>query len=135
STCPRGCPTRLVASHDARGTRTMAMTPEQQRALALANARLRMQQQGGGVPYAQPQQQEQRPGFLDFLNQGIASGLGAPVDLITGGLNAGISGLNMMGADISPIQDPFGGSASINAGLRSLGINAAPPETRPEGIM
>lgn len=111
----------------------MAMTPEQQRVLALANARLRIQQQGGGVPYRQPGQDE-RPSGLDFLNQGIASGLGAPVDLITGALNAGITGLNMVGTDISPIREPFGGSASINAGLNALGVTAAPPDVRPEGL-
>lgn len=114
----------------------MEMTIEQKRVLALANARLRIQQQGGANgPRRQPGA-EPRPSGIDFLNQGIASGLGASVDLVTGGINAGITGLNMVtGGDIPPIRDPIGGSASINRGLQSVGVHAATPETRPEGFV
>lgn len=128
----------------------MEMTIEQQRAMALARARLRMKEQGS--PYRQPgQEQEQRPGFMEFVNQGIASGLGAPVDMVTGVINAGISGANMIfppeqnlsglitGEAPAPrfghIQDPFGGSASINRGMSGMGVPVAPPEMRAEGFM
>lgn len=114
----------------------MEMTIEQQRVLTLAKARLRIQQQGGANgPRRQPGV-EPRPSGMDFLNQGIASGLGAPIDLVTGGINAGITGLNMAtGGSIPPIRDPIGGSASINQAMRSVGVTAAPPDVRPEGFV
>lgn len=92
----------------------------------------RYQQQSQEGPWrryaAQPEpepQKEQRPGFMEFVNQGIAAGIGAPVDLITGGLNQ-IPGVE--------IRDPFGGSASIAGGMSALGIPVADPSIRPEGL-
>jgi len=51
-------------------------------------------------------------GALPFLNRGIASVFGAPVDLA----NAAIGAVGLPAS-----QQPFGGSASIEAGLASLG--------------
>ena len=51
-------------------------------------------------------------GVLPFINRGIASIFGAPVDIANAGLQA-------IGLPVS--QQPFGGSASIEAGLASLG--------------
>src|SRR5690625_102257 len=62
---------------------------------------------------------EERPGMLGFLNQGVAAGLGAPVDLVA----------SIMGTD-----DPFGGSASIGRGLSALGVDVAPADVRPESV-
>jgi hypothetical protein len=79
---------------------------------------------------------DERPGFMEFVNQGIAGGLGAPVDLVTDGLNAGISGLNSLaGSEIGHIEEPFGGSASIAHGMSAIGIPVADPDTRPEGLV
>jgi endonuclease YncB( thermonuclease family) len=50
---------------------------------------------------------------LGALNEGIADTLGAPVDLVNGGLG-------MLGLPVS--EDPFGGSASIRDGLHAIGI-------------
>lgn len=79
------------------------LTVDQRRALALAAARLRVQQsendgRGGGT--------------MPFVNRGIASILGAPVDL----MNAGLGAIGLPTSD-----QPFGGSASIEAGMAALG--------------
>lgn len=59
---------------------------------------------------------------LGGLNRGLARMFGAPVDLMTGLLNAGITGANMLGADMPTIQTPLGGSASIEQGMQAVGI-------------
>lgn len=76
---------------------------EQKRALAVASARLRLQE-------SEPN--GRGDGALPFINRGIASIFGAPVDIVNAGLGA-------IGLPVS--QQPFGGSASIEAGLASLG--------------
>lgn len=76
--------------------------------------------------FAPEQGQEQRPGFMEFVNQGITQGLGFPVDMVTSGLNL------IPGVDI---QEPFGGSASISSGMSTLGIPVAAPDVAPEGII
>lgn len=73
---------------------------------------------------AQPEQApapatEERPGALGFLNQGIAQGLGAPVDLV--------------GA-IMGIEEPFGGSGTISRGMDWIGADVAPADVRPESV-
>lgn len=79
---------------------------------------------------------ERRPGFMEFVNQGIAGGLGAPVDLVTAGINAGISGVNTaLGTEIGHIEEPFAGQASIARGMSALGVGVADPSVRPEGLM
>lgn len=78
---------------------------------------------GGQAPKQQPQQDN--GGFLGFLNQGIASVLGAPVDLVN-------AGLGMTGLPVS--EQPFGGSASIGSGLSSLGVRVADPGAQPQGL-
>lgn len=82
------------------------------------------------------QQEDQRPGYTGFLNRGIAGGLGAPVDLATGAINAGIGGLNMIpNVDLPYISDPIGGSTSIARGLNALGVDTAPPDMRADGLV
>lgn len=82
------------------------------------------------------QSQAQRPSFMEFLNQGIAAGLGAPIDLVTGGINLGISGINNIpGVDVPHIQDPFLGSANIAGMMSGAGVPVADPSIRPEGLM
>jgi hypothetical protein len=79
---------------------------------------------------------EQRPHLGAFLNQGLAQGLGIPVDAISGALNAGVSGVNAVtGWEIPTIDEPFGGSASINRGLNAMGFDAAPPDIQPETLI
>ncbi|WP_417578604.1 hypothetical protein [Pelagibacterium sp.] len=91
--------------------------------------------------YAQPQQApavaDQRPHGAAFLNQGIAQGLGLPVDMVSGAINAGVSGVNALtGWEVPTIDEPFGGSASINRGLNAIpGVSAAPPDTPPENLI
>lgn len=78
---------------------------------------------------------EERPGMLGFLNQGIAQGLGMPVDMVTALLNTGIEGVNTLtGAEMGTIDEPFGGSASINRAIGGIGAEVAPPDMRPEGV-
>ncbi|MAN78373.1 MAG: hypothetical protein CML24_14595 [Rhizobiales bacterium] len=79
---------------------------------------------------------EPRPHLGAFLNQGFSQGLGLPVDAISGAINAGVSGVNAAtGWEIPTIEEPFGGSASINRGLNALGFDAAPPDMPPETLM
>jgi hypothetical protein len=82
---------------------------EQRRALALASARLRAQE---------TESAGQGSGFMPFVNRSISSIVGAPVDLMNAGLGA-------VGLPVSP--QPFGGSASIEAGLTALGRAANTP--------
>lgn len=65
------------------------------------------------------------PSAMDFatqgmsgLNEGIAMGLGAPVDLATLLINAGTTGVNKLtGATIPQIENPIGGSQRIREGM------------------
>ncbi len=78
---------------------------------------------------------EDRPRLMEFLNQGIAGGLGAPVDIVTAGINAGIGGVNWLsGSEIPTIDAPIGGSASIQRGMGAAGIDTA-EGVAPEGLM
>ena len=48
---------------------------------------------------------------MSGVNEGIAGIFGAPVDLMTGAINAGKEGLNaLIGTDFQPIENPIGGS-------------------------
>ncbi|WP_291728780.1 hypothetical protein [Leisingera sp. F5] len=99
------------------------MTPKQQKALALARARRRR------AAAQQPQEQEavatqEVPQTnlveqtMNGVNEGLAELAGLPVDLATGALNLGISGVNAMaGTDIDAISDPIGGSGSFKGAL------------------
>lgn len=62
-------------------------------------------------------------GFTAFLNQGIASALGGPVDLVNAGLGA-------IGVPVS--EEPFGGSASIARGMGAIGVRPAERGAVPE---
>ena len=94
---------------------------DQQRALAMASARLRLQGD---------ESTGRSGGVLPFINRGIASILGAPVDIANAvigmdprNLPFGV-GQAAAAAGTQPLRtspQPFGGSASIEAGLASLG--------------
>ena len=64
---------------------------------------------------------------MSFANKAIAETVGAPVDVVTAGLNL------IPGVDI---KKPFGGSESIKSGMESVGIDVADrqAETIPEHI-
>lgn len=87
------------------------------------------------------------PRGLAFLNQGIATGLGAPVDLMNAALQAaGITGpgsiseraSDALGLPRVPVEGPVGGSESIEQGMRATGVpvpeSGAKPKTFPERI-
>lgn len=75
----------------------------------------------------------ERPGKLAFLNQGIASGLGALPDLVAVIMNAGIGGANsLFGTEIPTAQMP---STTIGKGMSALGVDVAPPDVQPEGLV
>lgn len=68
---------------------------------------------------------------LQGVGRGAADLVGLPVDLTTGVINAGIAGANMLGADLSPIREPVGGSdwiANKASGLAgALGVDVVDP--------
>lgn len=87
---------------------------------------------GGPDEGQQPQAQaEGDRGFLAFLNQGIATTLGAPVDAVNWGLKNTV-GRVMPGA-VS--ETPFLGSASIANMLRSGGVRVADVNQKAEGML
>lgn len=65
------------------------------------------------------------------LNEGLAATLGAPVDLLTTGINMGTGGINRAtGSNIPPITNPVGGSQSFVKLLGGVGaITDAEPQT------
>jgi hypothetical protein len=70
--------------------------------------------------------------ILAGANEGLANLAGAPVDLATGAINLGISGVNAAtGSDFAPITDPVGGSEDMRA-LMSPFITAGAPDNAPE---
>lgn len=96
--------------------------------LAAAYKAMQAQQASGTVtpqqaaPAPEPQQSSQPgAGPMDFLsqglsglNEGIAAGLGAPVDLTTMLLNAGSTGINYLaGTNLPKIEHPFGGGETF----------------------
>jgi hypothetical protein len=61
---------------------------------------------------------------------GIASGLGFPVDALTGVINLVPRGINAIaGTDIPTIQNPVGGSQSIKSALKPFNDFIPPPQT------
>lgn len=69
--------------------------------------------------------------FAAGINEGIATTLGAPVDLVTGALNLGSRGINAMaGTNIKPIENPVGGSNTFK-GLMGV-IGADPRNIAPQ---
>lgn len=87
---------------------------------------------GGPDEGQQPQAQtEGDRGFLAFLNQGIATTLGAPVDAVNWGLR------NTVGRVVpgAVSETPFLGSASIANMLRSGGVRVADVNQKAEGMM
>lgn len=92
------------------------LTLDQKKALARARARLKIQ--AGN-----------KTGVVDQLgsgvNEGIASALGAPVDLMTGAMNAVLP-------EQYEIKEPFGGSGTFQGAFDPL-ISDVPPQTTGQG--
>ncbi|WP_420012238.1 hypothetical protein [Tateyamaria sp.] len=66
---------------------------------------------------------------MNGVNEGLAGFLGAPVDLVNAGLNAGISGVNnLTGTEIPPITDPVGGSGTFERLMQGWAISQTPPQ-------
>lgn len=77
-----------------------------------------------------------RPGGMSVFNEGIARGLGGPVDMVTGAVNAGISGVNAVsGSEFGHIEDPIGGAGTMRDLFRSIGIDMPEDDYQPEGVM
>jgi hypothetical protein len=74
--------------------------------------------------------------FAAGINEGIATTLGAPVDLVTGALNLGSRGINAMaGTNIKPIENPVGGSGTFKSLMGMVGAdprNIAPQDRADE---
>ena len=68
---------------------------------------------------------------LSGVNEGLSSMLGAPVDLATGAINMGTSGINAVtGSEIPKIKDPFLGANTFNSMLKGAGsISDTQPQT------
>lgn len=85
---------------------------------------------------------KQAPGPMDFLsqgmsglNEGVAMGLGAPVDLATLAINAGTTGINKLtGASIPQIENPIGGSQRIREGILAPTIGAESADPMLKGV-
>lgn len=85
------------------------------------------------IKAATPTQESISPsGPLPFLNQAIARTVGAPVDLVTGGLGLIPGAKEFIG------PEPFGGSKQIERGMKAIGAllpeEGRTPETIPEFI-
>lgn len=77
-----------------------------------------------------------RPDGLAVFNEGIARGLGTPVDLAAGGINAAISGINTVtGSEFGHITDPIGGADDMRDIFEALGVRMPDDDFQPEGIM
>lgn len=75
-------------------------------------------EQSSNVERAGPQPMDFFTQGMSGLNEGIAMGLGAPVDLATMAINAGTTGINKLaGTSIPQIENPVGGSQAIRKGL------------------
>lgn len=74
------------------------------------------------------------PSAMGFFNRGLAQSLGAPVDIVTAGLEAsGIAaGLEAIGLSMSDTQ--IGGSASFQELFEAMGADVADPEDRAESF-
>lgn len=95
-------------------------TLQQKQAIAIAQA-----QRKRAEAESSSQGAEEAGGGIGFFNKALAETLGAPVDLISAGLNkAGIA---------SPEEGAFGGSQSIRRGLANIG--APTPDRDPEGYL
>jgi len=101
------------------------MTLEQKRALALAKARRRR---------AEAQKKDSTNIITQGgsgINEGLASVLGAPVDLMTGAMNLGVKGINSAtGSEIPEIEDPFLGSGTYTDLMKATNsISDKEPQT------
>jgi len=72
-----------------------------------------------------PSQKENSLGPMPFVNKAIAESVGAPVDLLTKGLNL------IPGVDI---KEPFGGSESLKKGMGAIGVKLPEEGQEPQSI-
>ncbi len=88
-------------------------------------------------PFASPSLEHRAGAVGTGINRGIASVVGAPVDLITGAINAGSRGVgDLLHATglVSPefrapqISSPIGGSADFNATMGNAGLESFQPQ-------
>lgn len=86
-----------------------------------------IQKQLAAPKEAETQEGAQDGGVMGFINRGIATGLGAPVD-ITSSLLRAIPGME----ELIP-EDSFGGSKSIQGGMGLIGTET--PEREPVGFV
>jgi hypothetical protein len=94
-------------------------------------------QGGPGAAPRQPDTAVPQSGYLANLGAGgnaaVASTLGLPVDIATGGINLATRGINAVtGSNIPEIVDPVGGSGSIKRALGVVGAN--PDDVKSDGI-
>lgn len=75
--------------------------------------------------FADPSESQRNLGILPFANRAIAATLGAPVDIIAGGLSL-IPGVDIL--------DPVGGSKSIERLFSFIGAPSPPPGREPETL-
>lgn len=117
-------------------------------ATALAKEWQRRQQSSGATAQPAPTNQAEPAGKMGFFNKALARTLGAPVDLLTAGVNRASEEVDRFGGAIrdltgyeGPIPNPipkidpaqaFGGSESIRRRMAQVG--APTPEREPETL-
>jgi hypothetical protein len=90
-------------------------------------------EEGFQGPYARPQQSGYAANLAAGGNAAVASTLGMPVDLATGGINLATRGINAVtGSSIPQIVDPAGGSGTFKRAMGVIGAN--PDDVNPDGI-
>ena len=82
---------------------------------------LELEAEAAAASAPQAEAPKEEGGFMRFMNKGMAETLGAPVDLISAGLNA---------VGINTGDSPWGGSQNIRQGMRNIG--APTPNRGPE---
>lgn len=106
-------------------TQGQPLSPEIQGALLERAKREKARRQKAQQPQTNFTEQS-----MSGVNEGIASTLGAPVDLVTGALNLGARGINAVaGTDFQPIENPAGGSRSFRDMLDPTISDTAPQTT------
>lgn len=96
--------------------------------------------QGGAGSAAPPEADKAAPGKSGYVanlgaggNAAVASALGGPVDIATGGINLATRGINYAtGAHIPEITDPVGGSGTFKRAMGVIGAN--PDDVKADGI-
>ncbi|MBN7764016.1 hypothetical protein JYP52_23035 [Nitratireductor aquibiodomus] len=111
------------------GKRFEVEAPDQQSAVEA------LQGMTGTAAAPEPPKGQEGPSVLGFLNQGIASALGAPVDAMAHVVNNAFGDVaEAAGQDYEPIE-PFGGASSISKLMSGLGVEVADPDEAPDELM